>query len=168
MDTRRRRCEPQGARARSALERPRGGPLRNAASSGAIVLIVEDHQTLRASMHDWLESLVPGVVVLSVASVEEALATLAHASADVVLMDIGLPGVDGIEGTRLIRARGPQTAVVVLSILDDRAHVVQAMDAGAVAFVAKRRMRSELPGVLRAALVRQAEAKAAGPPAELL
>lgn len=104
---------------------------------------------LRGSLQDWLESVVPGVSVLCATSVEEALDTLAHAVADVVLMDIGLPGVNGIEGTRLIRARAPRTAVVMLSILDDRAHVTEAMDSGAVAFVSKRRMRSELPGVLK-------------------
>lgn len=111
---------------------------------------------LRESLHEWLASIVPGASVLCAASVEEALETLAHAVADVVLMDIGLPGVDGIEGARLILARAPRTAVVMLSILDDRAHVAEAMNAGAVAFVSKRRMRSELPAVLQTVLGRQA------------
>jgi len=99
--------------------------------------------------------------VLCAASVEEALETLAQAGADVVLMDIGLPDVDGIEGTRLIRARAPQTAVVMLSILDDRAHVAEAMGAGAAAFVSKSRMRSELPAVLRKVLGREEGVKSA-------
>ena len=116
------------------------------------MLIVEDHGTLRAALRDWIEYLVPGVSVRSAGSVQEALDTLAQAAADVVLMDIGLPGMSGIEGTRLIRARAPETSVVMLSILDDRAHVAEALDAGASAFVPKRRMRDELPPVLRAVL----------------
>lgn len=116
------------------------------------MLIVDDHDALRASLCDWLGHMVPGVAVFSASCVQEALDALAQVAADVVLMDIGLPGMNGIEGTRLIRARAPQTAVVMLSILDDRAHVADALDAGAVAFVAKRRMRSELPPVLRAVL----------------
>lgn len=117
-----------------------------------VVLIVEDHDTLRAALRDWIEHIVPGASVFSAASVQEALDTLERAAADVVLMDIGLPGMNGIEGTRLIRARAPQTAVVMLSIMDDRAHIANALDAGAVAFIPKRRMRNELPPVLRAVL----------------
>jgi DNA-binding NarL/FixJ family response regulator len=115
-------------------------------------LIVEDHAALRASLHDWLATIVPGACVLCAASVEEALETLAHAGADVVLMDIGLPGMNGIEGARQVHERAPALPVVMLSLLHDRAHVAEAMDAGAVAFVSKRRIRSELPGVLHTVL----------------
>jgi DNA-binding NarL/FixJ family response regulator len=123
------------------------------------VLIVEDHDALRASLDDWLKTIIPGVSVLCAVSVEEALETLAHAVADVVLMDIGLPGMNGIEGTRRLHDRAPALPVVMLSIFDDRAHVDEAMEAGAVAFVSKRRMRSELPGVLQGVLERQAAVK---------
>ena len=115
-------------------------------------MIVENHDAVRASLQDWLANIVPGASVLSAASVEEALETLDHAIADVVLMDIGLPGTDGIEGARRMHQRTPRMPVVMLSILDDRAHVEKAMDAGAVAFVSKRRMRAELPGVLHTVL----------------
>ena len=100
--------------------------------------------------------------MLCAASVEEALETLAHAVADVVLMDIGLPGMNGIEGTRRMHQSTPRTPVVMLSILDDAAHVAMAIDAGAVAFVSKRRMRSELPGVLKAVLAHQTHHPSAG------
>ena len=116
------------------------------------MLIVEDHDALRAALRDWIENMVPRVSVRSVASVQEALDALSQAAADVVLMDIGLPGASGIEGTRLIRARAPETAVVMLSIMDDRPLIADAMDAGAVAFVSKRRMRDELPVVLKEVL----------------
>ena len=114
---------------------------------------------MRAALDNWLKTIIPGVSVLCAASVEEAVETLAHTVADVVLMDIGLPGMNGIEGTRHVHERAPALPVVMLSIRDDRAHVAAAMEAGAVAFVSKRRMRSELPGVLRGVLERQAVAK---------
>lgn len=126
--------------------------LQKTAPENPTVLIVDDHDALRGSLRDWLQHTFPGVAVLSAASVQEALDTLTRVAADVVLMDIGLPGMNGIEGTRAIRARAPETPVVMLSILDDRAHVAEALDAGAVAFVPKRRMRNELPPVLRAVL----------------
>ena len=116
---------------------------------------------LRESLHDWLENIIPGASVLCTASVEEALVTLAEAVPDLVLMDIVLPGMNGIEGTRRMHERAPALPVVMLSIFDDRAHVAEAMAAGAVAFVSKRRMRSELPNVLRGVLERQAAAKSA-------
>lgn len=119
------------------------------------MLIVEDHEMLRAVLGDWIENMVAGVSVRRVCSAEEALDDLAQTAADLVLMDLALPGMDGIEGTRLIRARAPQTEVVILSILDDRAHVADALDAGAVAFISKRRMRSELPAVLKEVLGRR-------------
>jgi len=126
--------------------------LEKTALEHPVVLIVEDHATLRASLRDWLENTLTGVSVLCAGSVEEALGIVAQAGVDVVLMDIGLPGTNGIDGTRLIRARAPGTAVVMLSIMDDGAHVAEAMDAGAVAFVSKRRMRQELPRALQTAL----------------
>lgn len=120
-----------------------------------IVLIVEDHDALRDVLREWVANIVPGAFVLSAGCVGEALDTMTRSGAHVVLMDIGLPGVDGIEGTRQIRARSPQTAVVVLSILDGGAHIAAAREAGAVAFVSKRRMRLELPSVLRGVLAEQ-------------
>lgn len=129
--------------------------MEKTASVNPVVLIVEDHGALRDALRDWIENMVPGVAVRGVGSVQEALDTVAQVGAAVVLMDIALPGMNGIDGTRLIRARAPDTAVVMLSILDDRAHVADALDAGAAAFIAKRRMRSELLPVLRAVLDRR-------------
>ncbi|TAN49718.1 MAG: response regulator transcription factor, partial [Betaproteobacteria bacterium] len=140
------------AHRRTSAARARAVLSEESALENPVVLIVEDHATLRATLRDWLENTVPGVSVLSAGSAEEALDTVARVGADVVLMDIGLPGVNGIEGTRLFRLRAPDTVVVMLSIIDDRAHVADALDAGAVAFVSKRTMRHDLLPALHAAL----------------
>jgi DNA-binding NarL/FixJ family response regulator len=72
-------------------------------------------------------------------------------SPHVVLMDVNLPGIDGISATREIAARVPQAAVVMLSLQDDQGTIERALAAGAVAFVGKRQIDGELLGAIRKA-----------------
>jgi DNA-binding NarL/FixJ family response regulator len=72
-------------------------------------------------------------------------------SPDVVLMDVNLPVVDGITATRELAARVPQAAVVILSLHDDQGTIDRARAAGAVAFVGKQQMDSDLLGAIRMA-----------------
>jgi len=72
-------------------------------------------------------------------------------SPDVVLMDVNLPVVDGIAATRELAARVPQAAVVILSLHDDQGTIDRALAAGAVAFVGKQQMDSDLLGAIRMA-----------------
>lgn len=67
---------------------------------------------------------------------------------DVVLMDIGLPGINGVEATRRLRQCDPQTKVVLISAHDSNAGRTASLEAGAVAFVAKLRMHQGLHAVL--------------------
>jgi DNA-binding NarL/FixJ family response regulator len=67
---------------------------------------------------------------------------------DIVLMDIGLPGMNGIEATRRIKAIAPQVRVVILSILEDPEYQADAAAAGASAYVPKRKMHTELIPIL--------------------
>lgn len=70
---------------------------------------------------------------------------------DVVLMDVNMPVMDGIVATRELASRVPQTAVVMLSLHDDHGTMDRAMDAGAVAFVAKRDIDGDLLTAIRKA-----------------
>lgn len=76
---------------------------------------------------------------------EEALEQAARARLDLVLMNLELPGRNGIEATRELRRRDPSCAVVIMSVNDSQALRVAALEAGAMAFVSKR----ELPHGLR-------------------
>lgn len=74
---------------------------------------------------------------------------------DVVLMDLRMPGTDGVAGTKAIRARAPGTHVLVLTTFEDEASVFDAIAAGAVGYLLKDASREELLGAIRAAALGQ-------------
>lgn len=112
------------------------------------VLIVEDHAAVRESLRECVQSSFPDALFLEADSGEDALKLAAEKWPQIVLMDISLPGMDGIETTRGIRARVPGSYVVMVSIHEDDAHRVAATKAGAAAFVAKRNLPGNLMQLL--------------------
>ncbi|PWJ53040.1 two component transcriptional regulator, LuxR family [Quadrisphaera granulorum] len=101
------------------------------------VAVVDDHTAFREGVEAVLSGRGGVTIVGSYGTAEAALPGLAADPADVVLMDLGLPGIDGIEATRRVLAAFPGTRVLVLSMLDDTASVRDAIDAGASGYLAK-------------------------------
>ncbi len=118
----------------------------------ATILIVEDHDAVRRSLRDWLQVEFPQCRVIEAASGEEAIALTRVESPRLVVMDISLPGMSGIEATRRIKATLPSAQVVMLTIHEDDAHRADAATAGASAYVTKRVMQTELVPTLAALL----------------
>ena len=112
------------------------------------ILIVEDHQGVRQSLREWLELSFPNYQLLEAANGEEAVAIARTMSPCLVIMDIGLPGMSGIEAAQGIKAAAPATRVVVLTIYDDEAHRADAAAAGVSAYVPKRKVQTELLPIL--------------------
>lgn len=110
----------------------------------ATILIVDDHKAFRSSLRDWLGTVFPSCHVIEAASGEESIDIAKEMTPSVVLMDIGLPGMNGIEATRCIKAAVPATRIVMLTIHEDNSYRADAADAGASAFVPKRTMQKEL------------------------
>ncbi len=108
------------------------------------ILIVEDHNGVRHSLREWLELSFPNYQLLEAASGEEAVTVAQATCPRLVIMDIGLPGINGIEATLGIKAALPDTQVVMLTIYDDEAHRADAVAAGASAYVRKRKVQTEL------------------------
>jgi len=108
------------------------------------VLIVEDHDAVRAALRDWLSVVFQDWGFLEAKSGEEAVDLARRNSPDVILMDIGLPGMNGIEATRRIKAAVPQAQVVMLTIHEAPEYQADAAAAGASAYILKRHMHSEL------------------------
>jgi DNA-binding NarL/FixJ family response regulator len=114
------------------------------------VLVVEDHPLFRKGVVALLQT-VPDVAVAGVATTgEEAVSQAAALRPDVVLMDLQLPGMSGIEATRAIVAADPGVRVLVLSLFEDEESVFLALRAGARGYVLKDADEDELTGALRA------------------
>jgi DNA-binding NarL/FixJ family response regulator len=115
-------------------------------------LIVEDHTFVRTSLRDWLMGVFPGCHFLAVGSGEEAIALGNSHAFDVILMDIGLPGMSGLEATRRIKEVHPQVKVVILTLYDTREYRAEAGAAKASAYVPKQTMTTELVPLLKSLL----------------
>lgn len=108
------------------------------------VLIVDDHTEVREGMRDLLWQGFPDLRIQTVADAEQALHAVAGHRFDVVLMDIALPGMGGLEAIRLMRPFLPAARFLVVSIHDGRAYRDSATAAGAAGFVAKRHLHDDL------------------------
>jgi DNA-binding NarL/FixJ family response regulator len=108
------------------------------------VLLADDHDVVRRGLTALLDGAGGFTVVAAASDGEEAVALAAEHQPDVVLMDLSMPGVDGIEATRRLLAERPDTRVVVLTSFSDRERILDALDAGAVGYLLKDAEPDEL------------------------
>jgi two-component system response regulator NreC len=108
------------------------------------LLLVDDHAVVRTGLRMLLEDQGGMEIVGEAGTAREALEAVEALSPDVVLMDIGLPDISGIEAARSIKARRPETAVVALTIHEDQEYFFKMLDAGATGYVPKRAAPEEL------------------------
>jgi two-component system, NarL family, response regulator LiaR len=120
------------------------------------VLIVDDHQVVREGLRNFLE-LQDGMEVAGEAGDgEEGVALAAELRPDVVLMDLVMPKLGGVEAMRLLRQRVPGTRVIVLTSFIDEEHLLPAMRAGAAGYLLKNVQPQELARAIRAAYAGEA------------
>ena len=118
------------------------------------VLVVEEHDEMRSAVRDWLLTSFPPLRLREARSMEEALALAEQAKLDLILVNLELPGANGIEAARALRRRYPACRVVVMSVNDSMALRSAALAAGAETFVSKRDLRIALHPIV-ATLVKQ-------------
>lgn len=115
------------------------------------VLLVDDHALIRSGLVTLMESTPDITVVGEAGDGEEAVAKAVALLPDVILMDLSMPVVDGIEATRRVLAELPDTKVVVLTSFSDRGQVERALQAGAIGYVLKDSDPQELVNAVRSA-----------------
>ena len=101
------------------------------------LILVDDHKLFREGLRRILELQEGLQVVGEAGNGEEALRLADLCPCDVILMDINMPGLNGVEATRQVKERHPRTAVLVLSIHDDREYLLEVLNAGAAGYVLK-------------------------------
>ena len=115
------------------------------------VIIVDDQELIRESLKVVLNVSPDIKVVDAAANVAEALKSAVKYKPDVVLMDIRMPGMDGVEGTKLLKERCPQAKVIVLTTFDDDEYVFGAVKNGASGYLLKGSSVTELSEAIRIA-----------------
>jgi len=102
------------------------------------VAIVEDRRDIRESLAALINGTEGYCCTASFRSMEDALETIAVNLPDVALLDIGLPGISGIEGTRRLKSRYPELLVLILTVYDDDERIFDALCAGACGYLLKK------------------------------
>lgn len=116
------------------------------------ILIVDDHEVVRNGIRAYLGTLPEFHVVGEAVSGEEAISMVAELIPDIVLLDLIMPGMDGVEATRRIKQISPRTQVVVLTSYHEDVHIFPALKAGAIAYILKDMKMDKLVEVLHRAL----------------
>lgn len=115
------------------------------------LLLVDDHAVVRGGLRMLLENEMDFVIVGEAGSGQQALEGTDQLSPDVVIMDITLPDMSGIEVTRRLKQKHPKTAIVALTIHEDQQYFFEMLQAGASAYVPKRAAPDDLISAIRAA-----------------
>jgi DNA-binding NarL/FixJ family response regulator len=114
------------------------------------IILADDHQLVRAGIRSLLQRLHDVQVVAEASDGAEALRLIAAEQPDIVLMDIGMAGLNGLEATDRIAQAFPDVRVIILSMHDNKEYVLQALRAGAAGYLLKDSAKAELELAVRA------------------
>jgi DNA-binding NarL/FixJ family response regulator len=115
------------------------------------VLIADDHELVRAGLGQLLGDVEDISLVGMAEGGRDAVSLAAETGADVVLMDLSMPDMDGVDATREITTNSPDSRVVALTSFSDRGRILDALDAGAIGYLLKDCEPEELRQAIRAA-----------------
>jgi DNA-binding NarL/FixJ family response regulator len=115
------------------------------------VLLADDHTLIRAGLRMVIEAQPDLSVIAEADNARDAVAMAQTLKPDVVVMDIGMPSLNGIEAARQIRASLPDTSIVILSMHSDEGYILRALKAGAKAYLLKDSAETDLSRAIHAA-----------------
>ena len=116
------------------------------------ILIVDDHEVVRNGIRSYLETIKDFEVVGEAESGEAAVQMVSELIPDIVLLDLIMPGMDGVETTRQIKKITPRTQVVVLTSYHEDVHIFPALKAGAISYILKDMKMERLVDALQRAV----------------
>jgi len=119
------------------------------------LLLVDDHAVVRSGLRMMLDNESDAEIVGEASSAAEAIEAAMRLKPNVILMDIGLPDLSGIDATREIKKRAPDVSIVALTIHEDEEYFFKMLEAGASGYVPKRAAPEELLTAIRAAATGQ-------------
>jgi DNA-binding NarL/FixJ family response regulator len=114
------------------------------------LMLVDDHEVVRTGLRSFLEAQGGLLVVAEAGSGEEALAVIEEAHPDVVVMDITMPGMDGLEATRQLKKCCPECQILALTVHEDKQYFIEMLAAGATGYLTKIAAAQELVLAIRA------------------
>ena len=114
------------------------------------LLLADDHAVVRSGLRLLLEAQPDMAIIGEAENGADAIRRTAELAPDVVLMDIEMPGMNGIEATQRIKAQSPATAVLALTMYEDDQYFFEMLRAGAAGYVPKRAAPDELVSAIRA------------------
>lgn len=113
------------------------------------LLLVDDHQIVRAGLRMLFQAEPDMEIIGEASSGGEAVTAVATLQPDVVIMDVAMPGMNGIEATRRIRETSPHTAVLALTMHEDEQYFFEMLHAGAAGYIPKRAAPDDLVSAIR-------------------
>ncbi len=116
------------------------------------VMLVDDHTLFRSGLKALLEKEEDIGTIIDAADAEEALEALNHHPVHVILMDINLPGMDGLEATERIKERQPFVKIIMLTMYDDEPYLMKALEANASGYLLKEAASTELVSAIRSVM----------------
>lgn len=121
-------------------------------SNSVSIWLIEDNAAFRSIVVRLLNDVPDFVCAHAFSSAEAALKTLKHSTPDVILLDVDLPGMSGINAIREIRTLAPNTSVVMLTVFDDQRKIYEAIGAGASGYLLKTSTEEEIAEAVRLAV----------------
>jgi two-component system response regulator NreC len=108
------------------------------------LMLVDDHEVVRVGLKTFLQTQDDFDVVAEASNGEEAISRAMEIHPDVILMDITMPGVDGLEATRRLRILSPKSLILALTVHDDKQYFMQMLAAGASGYITKQAAGDDL------------------------
>ena len=112
------------------------------------IMLVDDHDVVRTGLRSFLSNQDGVTIVAEAKNGEEALEQAARTNPDMVIMDISMPGMDGMEATRRLKAQDPNCLVLALTVHEDKQYFIEMLIAGASGYITKQAAADELSAAI--------------------